>query len=112
MVLLAAGGLSWWGAKAEPFRGLPAFPAADYAENGIMLRGNTYRLKGTVLNVLAWSQKAGRLISVEAEGERRPVALVLPVELEGLNVEKGQKFFFEVTVREGGVLVVQEWRKA
>jgi hypothetical protein len=65
-----------------------------------------------VLNSIAWSAEAGRLISVEPTGSDSPIPLVLPPALGEPNIQKGQRFHFLVEVRENGILYAKELTKS
>ena len=103
LALIAAGGY-FLGSSGKPYRTAPEFPVDQYLEESSSLRGNTYRLSGSVINSIAWSPTEGRLISVQVPGSNSPVPLVIPARLGDTNVQKGQRFDFLVEVRENGVL--------
>lgn len=110
--LICSAGLGYYvyGRVSDPYRTIPSLPVKDYLENANSLRGNSYKLDGTVSKALDWSAKAGRLFSVEtADGEM--VGLLVPPELGHLNLEKGQRFLFKIEVADKGILRVQEAHK-
>lgn len=99
---------------ADPYRTVAGFDVAAYLENANSLRGNTYKLTGTIVNSLAWSPGSGRLFSVEvAKSSASPdlVPVLVPVQFNKVNIQKGQRFLFKVEVDEKGILKVQELRK-
>ena len=51
----------------NPYRTLTPLNVPAYLENSNSLRGNTYKVTGTVWNSLAWSPTIGRLFSIEVE---------------------------------------------
>ena len=93
------------GSRSEPFSTTPALDIPAYLENANSLRGNTYRLRAEILNSLAFSPNSGRLISVVAE-ENKVLPLLLPAEFNQTNIQRGQEFFFELTVDDKGLLQV------
>lgn len=103
LLLIAVGGY-FLGAGSTPYRTMPEFPVDEYLATSNTLRGNTYRLEGAVLNSIAWSPDAGRLISVQPSGSDAPIPVVLPADLPEANVQKGQRFHFQVEIRESGIL--------
>ncbi len=111
LALIAAGGY-FLGSSGKPYRTAPEFPAEQYLEESSSLRGNTYRLSGSVINSIAWSPTEGRLISVQVSGSNSPVPLVIPANLGDTNVQKGQRFDFLVEVRENGVLYATSLTKS
>lgn len=111
MVALAGGAYALYGWVSDPYRKVPPLPVHSYMENANSLRGNIYRLDATVSQALEYSSRSGRLFSVtDSEGE--VVAILVPPELRDLNIERGQRFFFKISVGDKGILRVQEARKA
>jgi hypothetical protein len=86
-----------------------AFDAAEYLENANALRGNTYRVQGTVEEQLRWTRDRGRLISVQVDGAS-PVPVLVPQELSHVNIEKNSRLLFVVEVADNGMLVALEVR--
>lgn len=111
LLLIAAGGY-FFGSGGAPYRTAPEFPVQEYLATSSSLRGNNYRLTGAVLNSIAWSPQAGRLISVEPTGSDSPVPVVVPAELGEMNIQKGQRFHFLVEVRENGILYAKDLTKS
>ncbi len=96
------------------YRTTPVLNVEDYLDNANSLRGNTYRLEGIVQHSLAWSSSYGRLFSVEVEEGRRAVLvpLLIPSELNAVNVQRGQRFVFQLEVVENGMLRVLSMEKS
>lgn len=86
---------------------LTPFPVKAYLEDANSLRGNEYKLEGTISAQLGWSRTEGRLFSVEAgdsPGEVVPVPVLVPVEFNGVTIQKGQRFVFQVEVIDKGII--------
>jgi len=111
LLLIGAGGY-FFGSSGTPYRATPEFPVEEYLATSTTLRGNTYRLTGSVLNSIAWSSDQGRLISVQPQNSDSPIPIVVPAHLGETNIQKGQKFHFLVEVRDGGVLYAAELTKS
>jgi hypothetical protein len=111
IVAIALGGY-FLGATGTPYRTAPEFPVEEYLESSSSLRGNNYRLTGSVLNSIAWSPQSGRLISVEPTDSDSPIPVVVPAELGEVNIQKGQQFHFLVEVRESGILYAKDLTKS
>jgi len=109
---LGVGGYWLFSQANDPFRTLTVFPVETYLENSDGVRGNVYRVEGMVSDQLSWSPNAGRLISVNLEGGGNIVALLVPGKFNSVNIQKGQRFTFEVEVAEKGVLRARALRKA
>lgn len=112
LVLGLAGGGYWiYSQISDPFRTLSPLPVEAYLENSSGLRGNTYRVDGTVANQLGWSLKDGRLYSVDLEGSSNVLPVLIPIDFNAVNLQKGQRFTFEVEVGERGILHAKSLRK-
>lgn len=111
LLLIGAGGY-FFGSSGTPYRATPEFPVEEYLATSSTLRGNTYRLTGSVLNSIAWSPDQGRLISVQPQNSDSPIPIVVPASLGETNIQKGQRFHFLVEVRDGGVLYAAELTKS
>jgi hypothetical protein len=107
---MACGGYWVFSLLNDPFRTLTRLPVQNYLENSNALRGNVYRVTGTVANQLGWSS-AGRLYSVEVDGGDNIVALMVPMTFNAINIQKGQRFAFEIEVSEKGILRARSLRK-
>ncbi len=85
-----------------------------YLENANSLRGNVYKIDGTIDNQLTWSPTAGRLVSVIVAGPsgEQPLPVLVPSTFNHVNIQKDQRFEFRIEVGERGVLRVQDIRKA
>lgn len=91
-------------------RTTPPLDIVSYLENANSLRGNTYKLQGTVAESLAWSPDSGRLIAVEAEKQIIPI-LVTP-EFNTMNIQKEQQLVFILEVDEKGILRTRKVSKS
>jgi hypothetical protein len=85
------------------------FPINDFLTNAQSLRGNRYALEGSVVKTLEYVPESGRMIAVEVSGN--PLPLLIPKRLEALNVERGQRYRFGVTIDQRGVPTVDSAKK-
>ncbi|MEI8341697.1 MAG: hypothetical protein WCH43_09210 [Verrucomicrobiota bacterium] len=91
----------------DPYRTLSPLSVSAYLENSNSLRGNSYKVTGTVWNSLAWSPTAGRLFSIEVDsgnGSTDILPLLIPAQFNNQNIQKGQRFTFKIEVDEKGIL--------
>ncbi|MDE1171150.1 MAG: hypothetical protein PW734_08090 [Verrucomicrobium sp.] len=117
LLLILGIGAYFLGGFGNPFRALQPLDADVYLENANSLRGNVYRLDGTVQNALAWSPTKGRLISVDLGGDDTKdrgsiVAVFIPSKFNQVNLQKGQRYHFKVEVVKDGVIEVSDLRKS
>ncbi len=113
LLFLAFGGYLLQQRTGDPFRAMQPLEASVYLDNANSLRGNRYRMTGSIENALAWSADQGRLFSVRLEQRDDPmIGVIVPAELGHVNIQKGQRFDFHVEVGERGLLYVREMRKS
>jgi len=113
LLILVVGGIALQNVASDPFRAIQPLDPEVYLENANSLRGNRYRMTGTIENSLAWSPSEGRLFSVRLDQRDEPmIGVLVPETLSHLNIQKGQRFDFKVEVGDRGVLYVQEMRKS
>ncbi len=118
-VLLILGSGGYWAWKrlhpADPLSGVPDLAVTDYFSNANSLRGNVYRLKGTVDDNLAWSPEKGKIISMivtSADGTRsEPLPVKIPADITE-NIQSGQSLTLRVKVHLGGLLVAEQLFKS
>ncbi len=109
-VLLFAGVYLLGSKESNNARTTPSLDIPSYLANANSLRGNIYKLEGTVSESLAWSPDSGRLIAVEADENIIPI-LVTP-EFSSLNIQKEQQLVFILEVDEKGILRTRKVTKS
>ncbi len=114
IVSATVGGYYLFQQVQDPYRAVQELEINTYMENANSLRGNIYKIEGTVQNSLAWSPAKGRLFSVQLGSERNSgyVPIIVPPGLNHLNIQKGQRFRMKVEVIENGILQVLELQKS
>jgi hypothetical protein len=110
-LILAGGGYWVYSQISDPFRTLSPLPVAAYLENSNGLRGNVYRVNGTVANQLGWSPTTGRLYSIDVDNTEDVLPILIPAAFNATNLQKGQRFTFEIEVGERGILQARNLRK-
>ena len=97
----------------NPYRTLTPLNVSAYLENSNSLRGNTYKVTGTVWNSLGWSPTAGRLFSIEIETSSgvNVLPVLIPVQFNHVTIEKGQRFIFQIEIDEKGILKTKDLNK-
>lgn len=111
LVLTAiAGGYFLFGKASDPYRTLSPLPIPDYLQNSNSLRGNVYKIEGTILQSLQWSPTGGRLFSIEVGNDVLPV--LIPPGFNSVNIERGQRFNFKIEVGDRGVLLALDVKKS
>ncbi len=96
----------------DPYRTLEPFPVAKYFDGHRAVAGARFRGDLRVEADLGWKQGMGRLMLFAAEGETRPLAVMIPESVgKDLYFTKGQTFLAELEVREGGLIYANSIRK-
>lgn len=113
LAIILAGAVAWFWffRSSEQFRTATPLDLTSYASSAKSLRGNTYRIEGEVLTLLAWSP-SGRLISVGLADGNKAVPVLLPSEFNPITIQKGLRFHFLLVVDDQGVLRVKKLAKA
>lgn len=104
IAVAAIGALAVFSGDGKPYRTTPELEIEAYLENSKSLRGNIYRVEGEILNSLARSPSSGRLISIGVDEGREVVPVLVTPEFDGINLQKGQKFIFQLEVDNSGFL--------
>ena len=115
LILLAValgGGAYLWVTLSDPYRTLTPIDIPTYLDNANSLRGNVYKFSGTIDSELAWSPTGGRLFSVLADGSKTDVVpLLIPPELNSINIQKDQRYNFKIEVGDKGILTASDLKK-
>ena len=107
-----AGGAYFWMTLSDPYRTLAPIDIAVYLDNANSLRGNVYKFSGTIDSELAWSPTGGRLFSVLGDGSKTDVVpLLIPPELNYINIQKDQRYNFKIEVGDKGILTASDLKK-
>lgn len=112
VMIAATGGLLFYDRVADPYRTVQSLDVRGYMENANSLRGNVYKVDATIMGSLDWSQEIGRLISVEVADTSELIPVLVPAEFNHINLQRGQRFFFQVEVGQRGILLAQDLTKA
>jgi hypothetical protein len=106
------GGAYLWTTLGDPYRTLTPIDIPTYLEDANSLRGNVYKLTGTIDGQLAWSPTQGRLIAVLADGGKTDVLpLLVPPQFDHINIQKDQRFSFKIEVGDKGILTAADMHK-
>ena len=117
VVALAAigGGYFMFSTVNDPYRTIAPLDVEVYLENSNSLRGNVYKLPGTVDDQLAWSPADGRLFSIKVDSRsaatRDIVPLLVPPEFNHVNIQRGQRYLFKIEVGDKGILTAADIQK-
>jgi hypothetical protein len=113
LVASLGGGYFIYNTMSDPYRTLTQLDVESYMANSNSLRGNSYKLNATIENSLSWSPAVGRLFSVRVESNTGNdfLPVLIPAQFNHINIQKGQKFYFQVEVGDKGLLTVKGIKK-
>lgn len=97
--------------RAQHFSGLSELSISDYKANANSLSGNEYRITGKIAEKLKWTPDEGQLISISVDqGEKGQgsVGIMIPANVDKVNLERGHTYTFKVTVNREGLPVAIE----
>ena len=91
--------------KSETFTDVPPLHITEALENANSLRGNEYRVEGKV--EARWIRDSGEGLSllVEDNGGTQPLFIMIPPDVEHVNIEREQRYAFKIRFGEGGIAV-------
>ncbi len=108
VVLVLVGGLTL--RQAGSWQQLDPLPVRDYLDAPGNFLGNHYQIVAIIESQLAYREGVGRLVAVEPEGSELPVPVFVPsAKAQTLNV--GQQYRMAVTIREQGLIIVEQLQK-
>jgi hypothetical protein len=88
----------------SPYRTLAPFPVDNYLADFQPLAGEKFQAELKVVADLGWKQEVGRLMVFTAPDDARPLLVLIPPKLAGIDFAKGQTFQTALEVGEGGLL--------
>ncbi len=90
------------------FGGTTELSVSEYLDNSNALSNNSYKFEGVIGERMEnWPSGRGRLfsVSIDDSGRSTPVPVLIPSKFNGLNIQRGERFRFKVTVQaETGLL--------
>lgn len=92
------------------FSGLEVLPVDDYLKRPGNFLGNTYLLSVQIDSQIEWQEGIGRILAVEAEGSASRIPVFVP-DSAGQNLNVGQRYEMQVSIRKGGLIYVEDLRK-
>lgn len=86
-----------------------ALNVPEYLKNANSLRGNVYRVRGTIEERLKWTPDRGRLVSLDIDdgATSSPVPVLIPQEFSHVNIDRGADMAFVVKVGRDGLLIAE-----
>ena len=110
LLVTGAGGFAFSVAnRTNPFRKLPEFPAAEYRQGDPMWSNSSYRLSGTIDNIILESKnRKNYLVAITPKGARSPLPVIVPSSASKTPLQRQQNLTFKVTVDSSGRIVASD----
>jgi len=107
---LITSGVFFTGCSKSPFADLEPLPVNDYLKKPGNFLGNTYLLSAQIDSQIEWEEGVGRILAVETEGSTSRLPVFVP-DSSGQNLNVGQRYKMQVSIRKGGLIYVEDLRK-
>lgn len=104
------GALVFSGCGKSEFAGLEALPVEAYLKRPENFLGNTYMLTAQIDAQIKWEEGIGRILAVATQDSSSRVPVFVP-EQAGQSLHVGQRYEMRVTIRNGGLIYVEDLRK-
>ncbi|MDP0490259.1 MAG: hypothetical protein Q7Q71_04325 [Verrucomicrobiota bacterium JB023] len=102
VVLLLGAGYFFMNQKPKGFTS-PPLPVESFLRNANSLRGNRYSMEGRVHSIEPRDDGKFVEVVVQEQGREQHLFVVVPTALNETNLEREQRFAFEVTIEKGGI---------
>lgn len=94
----------------SPFADLEPLPANQYLKKPGNFLGNTYLLSAQIDSQIEWEEGVGRILAVKTEGSTSRLPVFVP-DSAGRNLNVGQRYKMQVSIRKGGLIYVEDLHK-
>ncbi len=94
--------------RAQHFANTSELSIEEFRENANSMSGNEYQVTGKISEKLKWTSDRGQLISLsteQAEGQQGNIGIMVPADINQVNLEKGHSYTFKVTINREGLPV-------
>lgn len=87
------------------------FTAESFLENPASFSGNRYQAPMRVESQIGFDPKVGRLMVFKEDKTQKSFPVLIPTELDKVNIEKGQLLMVRFVVKEGGLIYAEDIQK-
>jgi len=110
LLLAGAGGFAFsFANRSNPLRNLPEFPVEEYRQGDPMWRNSSYRLSGTLDNIILESKsRKNYLVSITPKGARAPLPVIVPSSASKTPLQRQQNLTLKVTVDSSGRIIASD----
>ena len=102
LILVLAGGFALLNKKSGGFSD-PPLPIDAFLNNANSLRGNIYSVEGRINSIRPRDNGKFVHLRVDENGKDRHVFVVVPNDLNKINLEREQSYAFKVEIKSGGI---------
>ena len=91
------------------FRNLPEFPIAEYRQGDPLWSNSSYRLSGTLDNIILESKdRKNYLVAITAKGARSPLPVIIPAKASKSPLQRQQNLSLKVTIDSSGRIIASD----
>ncbi len=105
IAVIAAVGFFMLRQKSETFTDAPLLRISEALDNANSLRGNEYRVEGKVDTRWVRDSGEGLSLQIEEDGRIEYFFIVIPPDVDHVNIEREQRYAFKIRFGEGGVAI-------
>jgi len=102
LILVLGGGFFLLNKKSSGFSD-PPLPIDAFLNNANSLRGNVYSVEGQIHSIRPRDDGKFVHLRVDENGQDRHVFVVVPNELNKINLEREQSYAFKIEIKNGGI---------
>jgi hypothetical protein len=95
--------------NSTPFRNLPEFPVAEYRQGDSLWSNSSYRLCGTLDNIILQSKNSQNyLVAITAKGASFPLPVIIPARASKVPLQRQQKLSLKVAIDSSGMIIASD----
>ena len=95
--------------SGSPFHGLPEFPVAEYRQGDPMWSNSSYRLSGTLDNIILESKnRHNYLVAITTKGTSSSLPVIIPAKASKVPLQRLQNLSLKVTVDSSGRIIASD----
>ena len=92
--------------SGNPLHNLPEFPVAEYRQGDPLWSNSSYRLSGTLDNIILESKNhKNYLVAITAKGASSPLPVIIPANASKSPLQRQQKLSLKVAVDSSGRII-------
>jgi len=109
-VVAVVGGFAFvMASRSSPLHNLPEFPVAEYRQGDPMWSNSSYRLSGTLDNIILESKnRHNYLVAITTKGTSSSLPVIIPAKASKVPLQRLQNLSLKVTVDSSGRIIASD----